>query len=63
MTVAVVYSGSLVEARMFFLATFMAFAGLAIWLKNVDFIPFVAGYFIGDIFIDSWVILSYIYSN
>lgn len=61
-TVAVIYSGSLVEARVFFLACFAVFALVAIWFKQTDFIPLVAGYFIGDVFVDSIVILQFLYS-
>jgi len=62
MTVAVFYSGSLVESRLFFVASFVFFSAIAIWLKKVDFIPMVAGYFVGDALIDNIEILLFLWS-
>lgn len=62
LSIAVLYSGSLVEARVFFLMSFAVFSAIALAFRRVDFIPLVAGYFIGDIFIDSIVILQFLYS-
>ena len=62
MAVAVFYAGYLVEARTFFMSCFIIFSLIGILFKKIDFIPLVAGYFIGDILIDTILILSFIYS-
>lgn len=54
---AVIYSGSLVDARVFFLACFLFFAVVAIVFNKIDFVPMVVGYFVGDVFVDSFLIL------
>ena len=61
MGLAVFYAGSLVEARIFFVSCFVLLALIGVYFKKVDFIPLVAGYFIGDILIDTIIILSFIY--
>lgn len=61
MSVAVFYAGSLVEARIFFVSCFVLLAMIGVYFKKIDFIPLVAGYFIGDILIDTIIILSFIY--
>ena len=61
MTAAVIYAGGLVEAKTFFLISFAVLSIVGVIFKKVDFIPLVAGYFIGDIFIDTIVILQFLY--
>ena len=61
MAISVFYAGSLVEARTFFVSCFIIFSFIGVLFKKIDFIPLVAGYFIGDILIDTIVILSFIY--
>jgi putative tricarboxylic transport membrane protein len=61
MTVSVFYAGSLVESRLFFICCFLIFSTIGIFLKKIDFIPLVVGYFIGDILLDTILILSFIY--
>lgn len=62
MAIAVLYSGSLVEARIFFISSFIFFSVVAICLRNVDFIPMVAGYFVGDALVDNIEILMFLWS-
>ena len=61
MAISVFYAGSLVEARTFFVSCFILLSFIGVLFKKIDFIPLVAGYFIGDILIDTIVILSFIY--
>lgn len=61
MAAAVVYAGSLVEARTFFLMSFVVFSLVGVIFKKLDFIPLVAGYFIGDIFMDTAEVLQFLY--
>ena len=61
MVAAVFYAGSLIEARTFFVSTFVIFSLIGIYFKRVDFIPLVAGYFIGDILIETIEILTFLY--
>jgi TctA family transporter len=61
MAAAVFYAGSLIEARTFFMSTFVIFSLIGIYFKRVDFIPLVAGYFIGDILVETIEILTFIY--
>ena len=61
LAVAILYAGSLVEARMFFIASFAFFSSIGLWFIKVDFIPLIAGYFLGDVLIDSVLILQQLY--
>jgi hypothetical protein len=58
---AIFYAGSLVEARLFFIASFVILACIGLLFLKVDFIPLIAGYFLGDVLIDSVVILRQLY--
>jgi putative tricarboxylic transport membrane protein len=58
---AVIYSGSLVDAKVFFLACFLFFSVITIVFDKIDFVPLVAGYFVGDVFVNSFVILRFMY--
>ncbi len=58
---AIFYAGSLVEARLFFIASFIILACIGLLFLKVDFIPLIAGYFLGDVLIDSVVILRQLY--
>jgi putative tricarboxylic transport membrane protein len=62
MTAAVFYSGSLIESRLFFLSTFAFFSFIAIYFKNISFIPLVVGYFVGDALVDNIEILLYLWN-
>lgn len=61
MATAVFYAGSLIEARIFFMSTFVMFSLVGIYFRRLDFIPLVAGYFIGDILIATIEILTFLY--
>ena len=61
MAAAVLYAGSMVEARIFFISTFLIFSAVGIYFKRVDFIPLVAGYFIGDILYETIEVLTFLY--
>jgi len=61
MSLSVFYAGYLVEAKTFFMLSFLTLSLIGIKFKKIDFIPLIAGYFIGDILIDTIVILSFIY--
>lgn len=61
LSIMVFYAGSLVEARSFFIACFVALSTVALVLKQIDFKPMVVGYFLGDLTINSAVILTFIY--
>jgi putative tricarboxylic transport membrane protein len=59
--VAVIYSGSLVEARLFFVSCFLVLACLALFFAKTDFMPLVIGYFVGDTLVDSTKVLNFLY--
>lgn len=61
MAAAVFYAGSMVEARVFFMSTFLIFSAVGLYFKQVDFIPLVAGYFIGDILYETIEVLTFLY--
>ena len=61
MATAVFYAGWLIEARTFFISTFVIFSLVGVYFKRVDFIPLVAGYFIGDILIETIEVLTFLY--
>lgn len=60
-SLAIFYAGSLVEARLFFIASFVILACIGLLFLKVDFIPLIAGYFLGDVLIDSVAILRQLY--
>jgi|TARA_R110000782_G_scaffold163130_1_gene254888 putative tricarboxylic transport membrane protein len=61
MAAAVFYAGWLIEARTFFISTFVIFSLVGVYFKRIDFIPLVAGYFIGGILIETIEILTFLY--
>jgi putative tricarboxylic transport membrane protein len=62
LSLAVLYSGSLVENRIFFLASFAFCSFIAIYFRKVHFIPMVIGYFVGDALVDNIEILMFLWS-
>jgi len=59
---AVLYSGSLVENQIFFIASFAFFSVVAVYWRSISFIPMVIGYFIGKPLVDNIEILLYLWS-
>jgi len=61
LALAVVYAGSLVEAKVFFLSCFLVLSAVALFFRKTDFIPLIVGYFIGDSLVDSFIVLQQLY--
>ena len=61
MIAGVIYSGLQVDAGIFFLICFSLFAMIAIKFRNTEFLPLIAGFFIGDLAINSVQILIDLY--
>lgn len=61
LTLSVLYVGSLVEARLFFISCFLILSCVALIFKKTDFIPLVAGYFVGDLLVNSAMVMNFLY--